>query len=115
MQQSRAGRSFLFIAIQSVVRRSLQRVAVAAAAPLPRVLLLLVFLILLGWLMYQSVWQQLSAPAPLPAGVSAEDPQLNTNLLRTIAAQREERVRRPRLQWEALSPVITASVESPLR
>lgn len=68
------------------------RLAAVVATRISRLLIVLVFIVVALYVSYQQAWQPLVATAPLPPGVAERSPQLNTDLLKHINAQRAERV-----------------------
>ncbi len=75
------------------------RIAALFATRISRLLIVSIFIMVALYLSYQRVWQPILATAPLPPGVTAKSPQLNTDLLKEINAQRIKRVEAVRQQF----------------
>ena len=75
------------------------RIAAMFATRLSRLLIIFIFIAIALYISYWQAWQPILATAPLPPGVAANSPQLNTSLLQEINAQRVKRVEAPRQQF----------------
>lgn len=75
------------------------RIAAVFATRISRLLIVFIFLFIALYFAYQRAWQPILATAPLPPGVAAKSPQLNTDLLQKINAQRIKRVEAARQQF----------------
>lgn len=110
MAQPLVLRKLSFWATRLLAQQAVWRLLRALAAPWGRLLLFSIFFFLLVWLMYSTVWQQLTAPTPLPSGVSDQYPYLHTNSIREITTRRLERLGAPALEVVSVTSAVQAPV-----
>lgn len=75
------------------------RIAALFATRISRLLIVTIFIAIALYMSYQQVWKPILATAQLPPGVAAKSPQLNTDLLKEINAQRVKRIEAARQQF----------------
>lgn len=75
------------------------RVAAFFAARASRVAIIAIIVAAALYVAYLNVWKTVISTAPLPPGVTARTPELNTDLLSIIHSQRSARIEVPRQQY----------------
>lgn len=72
------------------------------------------FLVLLGWLAYSMIWQQLHEEVVLPPTIPPENPRLNEDVLRSLDTRRAERVEGERAVFSSFANRFIGGEPSPV-